>query len=114
MVSIASAKKNDPWIDELEMCLFIIHFALLLVAVLHQMGHLIYNCHRSEEIHGKIYAYHTCRRCIRLVLARTNNVVKAKLETIMETLRVEQNLERKTLNAIIVLRRGILRNIVMP
>ena len=51
--------------------------------------------------------------CVRLVLARTNNVVEAKLVAIVETLGVEANLGRKTLNVIIVIKRCILREIVM-
>ena len=50
---------------------------------------------------------------MRLAIARTNNLVKIKLETIMEMIGVEANLGRATLYAIIVIRRGILRSIVM-
>ena len=42
-----------------------------------------------------------------LVMARTNNVVKAKPETIMEMIRAEENLERDLWNVIIATRRFI-------
>ena len=42
-----------------------------------------------------------------LVMARTNNVVKAKPETIMEMIRAEENLERDLWNVITVIKRVI-------
>ena len=59
-------------------------FCIVVSSIAPNGAQFIYKCHRSEEIHRKIYAYHTCRRCISLVLARTNNAVKAILETITE------------------------------
>ena len=50
--------------------------------------------------------------CMRLVLATTNNVVGAKRRTMVEMIKVEASLGRKTLSLIIARRWKILRKVV--
>ena len=50
---------------------------------------------------------------MRLVFARTNTIVGAKRETIVETIKVESSLGRKTWSAIIAIRKDTSRKIFM-
>ena len=51
--------------------------------------------------------------CMSLVLTKTNIAVEDKQETIVETIKVEASLGRKTWNFIVVIRRDISRKIVI-